>query len=107
MSNIEALRNILSKYELEDTTEALEFLEAIEKEQEECTDTIRTLREEVKDYENDDEDDSDEDEVELNNHDFVGLDTINWSLNNGNLVIQQKMEYFIEALQKQNAVVPV
>lgn len=98
-SNIDHLRDILEKYQLEDTTEAKEFLDAIEKEEIEYKDKISSLKEDMEEEE--------KEEVDLVNSDFVGLDTINWSLENGNLVIQQKMEYFIEALQKQNAVVPV
>jgi hypothetical protein len=37
---------------------------------------------------------------------FLGLDTLKWELQNGNLIIQQKVENFIHSLQKQNAVVP-
>lgn len=32
---------------------------------------------------------------------FLGLDTLNWNLDNGNLVIQQRMENFIANLQKE------
>lgn len=32
---------------------------------------------------------------------FLGLDTLNWQLESGNLVIQQRMESFIESLQKE------
>jgi len=48
----------------------------------------------------------DEEEVEYDNSDFVGLDTIQWSLENGNLKIQQQVESFIQRLQRENAVVP-
>jgi uncharacterized protein YlxW (UPF0749 family) len=37
---------------------------------------------------------------------FLGLDTLKWTLTNGNFVIQQQMEDFIHSIQKQNAVVP-
>lgn len=32
---------------------------------------------------------------------FLGIDTLNWHLDNGNLIIQQRMESFIESLQKE------
>lgn len=34
--------------------------------------------------------------------DFVGLDTNRWSLEKGNLKIQQQVEDFIKGLQKEN-----
>lgn len=36
------------------------------------------------------------------NEDFVGLDTIWWKLEKGNLVIQDKVEQFITMLKRQN-----
>ena len=38
--------------------------------------------------------------------DFVGLDTIEWRLQKGNLAIQQEVENFIEYLKKKNGVTP-
>lgn len=101
MTNIEHLKVILGNYELENTEEAMEFVEAIEKELEEKDTDIEDLKNE---YAESDMEDEDEKEAEYDNSDFVGLDTINWSLDNGNLVIQQKMEYFIESLRKTNCV---
>lgn len=41
------------------------------------------------------------DELEsIENSDYVGLDTIRWGLDNGNLAIQQAMEDFITTLKK-------
>lgn len=103
MTNVEHLKSILSKYELENTEEALEFLEAIENEVGDLSDQLKVKQEECDDltsHLSSFEDDFD-------NSDFVGLDTIRWKLDKGNLAIQQKMEYFIQQLKKQNAVVPV
>lgn len=102
--NIGHLRDILTKYQLEDTTEAIEFLDAIESDAEDIFIEMGEKDQEIKNLETDSDEESDD--PAYDNSDFVGLDTINWSLENGNLVIQQKMEYFVEALKKQNAVVP-
>lgn len=107
LSNLKELRKILNEYQLESTDVAVEFLDAIEEDVDNVIDELSKAKSEIRDYENDDLVEEEKEEVDLVNSDFVGLDTINWSLDNGNLVIQQKMEYFIEALQKQNAVVPV
>lgn len=47
-----------------------------------------------------------EDELLEFNYDFVGLDTIEWRLEKGNLAIQQEVENFIEYLKKKNGVTP-
>jgi len=96
MTNIQHLRNILEGYEIENTEEALEFLDAIEQDE-------AASKREIDNLERQAEWKKDEDQV-FDNSDFVGLDTINWSLQNGNLKVQGQMENVIKSLQKQNCV---
>lgn len=103
-TNIDHLRKILKDLKYVDSekgTEAIEFLDAIEEE-------IKEKDQEISDIESgvEMEDEDDDKEAEYDNSDFVGLDTINWSLDNGNIAIQQQVESFIERLQRENAVVP-
>lgn len=100
-SNLNHLKDILDGYRsthLLDTTEAEEFLESIGDEMEEKDNEITSLKDEVNELENNDDD---KEEIELVNSDFVGLDTINWSLENGNLRVQQQVDNFIISLKKQ------
>lgn len=102
-SNIDHLRDIINGFKVIDSEkgqEALEFLEAVEKEIKEKDDEISDL--EMMEEPNDPEDK----EPEYDNSDFVGLDTLNWSLDSGNLKIQQQVESFIQRLQRENSVVP-
>ncbi len=39
---------------------------------------------------------------ELTNSDFLGLDTLHWSLESGNLILTEKIETFISQLKKEN-----
>lgn len=64
-------------------------------------DKIKKLEDEADDR---DQSDDDDENVTYDNSDFVGLDTINWSLDKGNLKVEQQMEAFIESLRKQNCV---
>lgn len=101
-TNIEHLRDILNGFNKThgiDITEAEDFLEAAEEELDEANDEIKNLK-----YDNDSDDDEEKEEPEYDNSDFVGLDTIHWSLDNGNLRIQQQMEGFILRLKEQNCV---
>jgi hypothetical protein len=103
-SNIEHLKDIfaeLKKTHGIDIEEAEEFLEAAEKELTDAEDEIINLKEDLADANSSDDDENGND-VELVNSDFVGLDTINWSLQNGNLLIQQEMENFLLRLKHKN-----
>lgn len=99
-SNIEYLKDIIVIFKAQNPAqgeEAFEFLEAIEEDLIDKEDEIIKLGREI-------------DELEKMNHeafeniDFVGLDTINWSLDKRNIKIEQQMETFIESLRKQNCV---
>lgn len=111
-TNIEHLRDILGKTEFESplTKEAIEFLDAIEEEQTDYENEIRNLKTEVSEKESEIE--SLEEKVEgLEDEEtvekvFLGLDTLHYRLENGNLKIQMQLEHWCEQVQKQNAVVP-
>lgn len=96
-TNIQHLKDIVKDFEAFDpikAAEADEFLNAIQDELNEKDKEIMEL--DIKtEYLEDTEQDYD-------NRNFVGLDTVNWSLDNGNLKIQSQMELFIAQLQKQN-----
>jgi len=99
-TNIEHLRDLLNDFKAIDSEkgeEAIEFLETIH-------DEIIKKDQEISDLEMIEE--PDDREPEYDNSDFVGLDTINWKLDNGNLKIQQQMESFVQRLKKENLVVP-
>lgn len=110
-SNIRHLRDILEGFNKThgiDLTEAHEFLDAAEEEEAESADAnlkIKRLEEKVSELE-DELDSKEEEEPEYANEDFVGLDTIRWDLQNGNLIIMQQMEGFVARLKHQNAVTP-
>jgi vacuolar-type H+-ATPase subunit I/STV1 len=104
-TNIEHLKDIIKElkiYDSQKATEAEEFLEAIENELTDSEDEMQTIKE--RNAELNSEIDTLEGGGSYDNNDFVGLDTINWSLEKGNLAIQQRMESFIERLQKENCV---
>jgi len=98
--NIKHLKDILKAFELDDTSEAMEFLDAIRDNAWEMNETITDQKRQIEEIENKE----DEDYVDTANSDDVGLDTIHWELANGNLKIQMQMEKFIETLKKQNCV---
>lgn len=105
-SNIQHLRDILEGFNKThgiDLTEAHEFLDAAEEEERKSEKALRVksdLEERIRELEDEYE------ESVYANEDFVGLDTIRWDLQNGNLVVMQQMEGFIARLQHQNAVTP-
>lgn len=103
-TNIDFLREIIDGFkaiDLEKGEEALEFLNAIQNEFWEKGEQISELQLAAKE-----EDEDDEKDPEYDNSDFVGLDTLSWKLDNGNIKIQQQMESFIQRLQRENSVVP-
>jgi uncharacterized protein YfcZ (UPF0381/DUF406 family) len=103
-TNIEHLKDILTEINKThgiDISEAEEFIEAAGKELTDAQDKITSLKEYLRDAESED---CDCDEEVYENSDFVGLDTISWSLKNGNLSIQQDMENFILRLKHKNCV---
>lgn len=109
-TNIKHLREIIEIH-----PEATEFLNAVEQELSDANDDARDWEKQCHSFESDcDDKDKEierlESEIEnlqvSDNQSFVGLDTIYWRLESGNLKIQTQVENFITALQKQNAVVP-
>jgi hypothetical protein len=101
-TNIEHLRDLINGFKVIDSEkgeEALEFLDAIQEE-------MYKKDKEIEDLEMMEEPNDTEKEPEYDNSDFVGLDTLNWSLDGGNLKIQQQVESFIERLKRENLVVP-
>ena len=118
-NNIEHLKDILDKIKTSPTLElfeeAIEFIDAIEsdtedkpvirkikKEINENEDKIEKLEERIEELEEElEESESDFDEV------YLGLDTMKYKLDNGNLKIQMQFEHWCELVQKQNAVVPI
>lgn len=109
-SNIEFLREIIQKNKFEQpaSTEALEFLDAIEEELTESVDLIRSLKEEVSDKESEitklEETIEELEDEDIGEEVFLGLDTIHYRLENGNLKIQIQFEHWCEQVKKQNAV---
>lgn len=104
-NNIDFLREIIKGFTVIDSEkaeEAIEFLDAIQNEFWEKGEQIAELKLAAKENEQDDN----ENDQEYDNSDFVGLDTLNWKLDNGNLKIQQQMESFVQRLQRENSVVP-
>jgi hypothetical protein len=99
-TNVEHLRDLINGFKVIDSEkgeEAIEFLDAIQNEMKKKDKKIADL--ELIEEPNDKE-------PEYDNSDFVGLDTLNWSLDGGNLKIQQQVESFIQRLQRENCVVP-
>jgi hypothetical protein len=97
-TNIDFLRDLINGFKVidfEKGEEAIEFLDAIQNELWEAGEEISELKSKVT-----------EKDPEYDNSDFVGLDTIHWKLDSGNLKIQQQMESFIQRLERENSVVP-
>lgn len=94
MTNTQALRNIIEglKDEMLDTTEALEFIEAIE-------DQLDGKDERIKELEKDIEDMGEAEEKPAFTSVFLGLDTIEYRLEKGNLEITQRVETFLNRLK--------
>ncbi len=74
--------------------EAMEFFEEMKNDHET---EIEGKEEKIKELE-------DEKEPEYDNESDLGLDTLKWSLENGNLAISELMENFIESVQKKYSV---
>lgn len=113
-TNIDHAKNILKDLKChehgtdpfnEKMKEILEFLDF-------AADEIKSLKDDLKKA----EDDRDEFDIDLSNlkeaepeykhSDFVGLYTIHWLLQNGNLNIQSELESFINKLKIKNSVIP-
>lgn len=114
-SNVEYLRAILEElgkedmgdeYRTEKMNEGFEFVDEIEgdlKDIDNLGDDIKKLEEENRSLE------SELSEMEDNPHEeevFLGLDTLYYRLEKGNLKIQMQLEHWCELVRKQNAVVP-
>lgn len=104
MNNIEHLRSIIKHYASTgiDTTEAEEFIDAVEDEYndkvaglEAENDTLQTELDDLKDQE-------DQEDQEETISVFLGLDTLHYRLEQGNLRIQQQLEAWINNIKKQN-----
>lgn len=96
-NNIDALRDILKEFESHDPQKAKQADKFVLSMRED----IKTMGAEIKrlkDF------DGDETGPNYDNSDFVGLDTLHWSLDSGNLKIQSQMENFIEQLKSENCV---
>ena len=103
-TNIQCLRSIIKELTVSNAAkeeEANEFLDAIEQELKEVDDKddeITSLESKL------DESAAEirelEEEADLANVEELGLDTLRWELDNGNLRIQQEMENFIDVLKK-------
>lgn len=93
MKNIQALRKLLRTIVSEDAVKANKLLDAVESDIKKLEGELSDALEEV-------------DNSGFRNSTNLGLDTLNWSLENDNLAINQKMEAFIESTQKEYAVIP-
>jgi hypothetical protein len=105
-TNVQHLRDIIKEFETHDSLkaeEAGEFLDSIEEE-------IDDLKQDVRDAESAEPDKAELEEIAEDyiadefTKEFVGLDTIEYRLVNGNLKIQMQVEQFVKNLQKQNLV---
>lgn len=105
-SNIEHLRDILKEFQTHDSIkadEAEEFLDAIESD-------IDDLKEEIRNAEDNEPDDDDKEEIAEDyigdkfTKEYLGLDTIEYRLENGNLKIQMQLDQFLHNVKKQNLV---
>lgn len=97
-TNIEFLKDIfkeMSGITPALVTEAEEFLDAVEKELNEANGRVLELHEQVDNLE------ATINNTELSEKTYLGLDTLNWELENGNLLIQQRVENFLGALKKE------
>lgn len=95
-SNIEFLRDILDENLLAD--EAFEFLDALEKELNDQKDEIETLEGNISDLETEIKEIEDEGE-KLQAVTIGALDTVYYRLENGNLMLLQKVEAFLGRLK--------
>jgi hypothetical protein len=92
MTNIEHLRMILKEMELEKTDEALEFLDEIEEEINAANDEIKNLEAHVRNIKNELNGQPDLESVNL------GLDTIHFYFEKGNLLVRQKFDRAMSAI---------
>lgn len=100
-TNIEHLRDIINTWghdeiNVLDTTEALELLESIDEELVEANDEVKVLTTKVEEYENEEEE-NETTEV------FLGLDTLHYRLEKGNLKVRLQLEHWINQVKQQNA----
>jgi len=92
MTNIEHLRDILKKMELEKTDEALEFLGAIEEEVKDKGIKIESQGEYIRELELQLEEEPEWETIDL------GLDELHFKLEKGNMVIKSKLERALNAI---------
>lgn len=105
-TNEQYLRELLEKIKgllPQEGEEAIEFFDALIDEHNdeliEKNDEITKLKEEIEDVE-------ESEEISLTNTSELGLDTLHWELQNGNMVIEDLVEKFIESVQKKYAMLP-
>lgn len=115
-TNVEFLRGILEElgkedmgtdYRIDKMNQGFEFVDAVEEELKDIVDLgddIKKLEEEKRDLESQITEMKDNPDTEKI---FLGLDTLHYRLEKGNLKIQMQLEHWAEQVQKQNAVVPV
>lgn len=102
MTNVDALRKIINDNNsfMSDSVEALEFIDAIEEEIIDLKDERATLRTEVVDRESEIRSLQDQPETTAV---FLGLDTLHYRLESGNLRITQQLENLLNNIKHQNA----
>lgn len=100
-SNIDHIRDIIGKSQFENpiSAELYEFLDAAEEE-------ISDLEQEVKELKKENEAWEAKADDGFGESVYLGLDTLNYELQNGNLKIQIQLDHWIEQVQKQNGVIP-
>lgn len=100
-TNIDCLRDIIKELTINNVTlqeEAFEFLDEIAKEMTEAEEAVQAAEASMTDAQT--ELRELEEEMDMSNSEELGLDTLRWELDNGNLRIQQEMENFIASLKK-------
>lgn len=116
-SNVEYLRDILKELSLSDSakaTEAEEFLDAIVEEydgNEKIKDQMQDLKYELREKkerieELEDEVEKLEEDPKYDNTENLGLDTLHWKLETGNILIEQHLEEWIKTMKVRYGMLP-
>jgi len=105
-SNIDHLRDLLKDVVHANKEEVFEFLEAAEYEIDELKNEKTKLQEELDDLESLGSSDDDEDEEDDFNSENLGLDTFNWKLDHGNIVIEEHIQAFVTQMKRKYAMLP-
>lgn len=115
-SNMQHIRDIMTKLadgpigedpKQELITEMEEFVDSVEEELTEAKDRISELETETNHQESTIDNLKEEvEELEYDNAENLGVDTLYWKLEQGNIVVTQHMESFIRNMKEKFAMIP-